>query len=73
MAIRKITFVSENSKKEVGGIVYWSQERGTEFHTADCIPEQLGFFQTEKQLKKAIKEKVKEDFLLPIKIKICKR
>jgi len=73
MAIRKITFVKEESKKEVGAIVYWSQEYGAEMHTADQIPERIGFFQTKKQLKKAIKEIVKEDFFLPIRIKINKR
>jgi hypothetical protein len=57
----------------IGAIVYWSQKFGSEFHTADCIPKQLGFFQTKQQLKKAIKEKVKEDFILPIRIKICER
>lgn len=70
---KQITFVKEDSRLDVGAIIYWSQKYGTEMRTADQIPENLGFFQTEKQLKKILKKIAKEEFILPIRMKICIR
>lgn len=70
---RSITYTKEGSKLMKSAIIYFSVKRGAEMHTADCIPENLGFFKDVKTMKREIRSKIIKEFYLPVRIEIRER